>query len=124
MSALEATESIKLLATLCPFFLTQFEVAGQEWLETPPTASNFESCEDSNEDNLSSPTKASGSRLVPPLSPGSKLFGAVKMPPSSPVSKVQVDSAQEVRSPRRVKREAGGLREVREIIRKELELQE
>ena len=124
MSALEAMDSLRLLTTLCPFFLRQFEVAGQEWLETPPTALNLESCEDSNEHNLSSPTKASGSRLVPPPSPGSKLFGAVKMPPPSPVSEVQVDSAQEVRSPRRVKREAGGLREVREIIRRELELQE
>jgi hypothetical protein len=35
-------------------------------------------------------------------------------------------SAEEVltRSPRRVKREAGGLREVREIIRRELEIQD
>jgi hypothetical protein len=36
------------------------------------------------------------------------------------------ESAEELvtRSPRRVKREAGGLREVREIIRRELELQD
>ncbi|KAE9410301.1 hypothetical protein BT96DRAFT_952954 [Gymnopus androsaceus JB14] len=42
-------------------------------------------------------------------------------PPASPG---RVDSAQELvtRSPKRVKREAGGLREVREIIRRELEL--
>ncbi|ESK97565.1 hypothetical protein Moror_17565 [Moniliophthora roreri MCA 2997] len=44
--------------------------------------------------------------------------------PSSPGGKV--DSAQELltRSPKRVKKEAGGLREVREIIRRELELQD
>jgi hypothetical protein len=36
------------------------------------------------------------------------------------------ESTQELvtRSPRRVKREGGGLREVREIIRKELDLQD
>ncbi|KAL4081759.1 hypothetical protein V8B97DRAFT_1925018 [Scleroderma yunnanense] len=126
MSALEAAESLKLLTTLCPFFLRQFEAGGQEWLETPPTASYSESCESSSDNNSSSPTKASGSRLVPPPSPGPKLFGAVNIPPLSPGAKAQVDSAQEVHtgSPRRVKREAGGLREVREIIRRELELQE
>lgn len=125
MSNLEATDSLKLLTTLCPFFLRQFEVGGQDWFETPPTASNLESCEDSDIDHSSSPTKASH-RLIPPPSPGSKLFGGVSIPPSSPGSKAKVDSAQEIhtRSPLRVKREAGGLRQVREIIRRELDLQE
>jgi hypothetical protein len=46
--------------------------------------------------------------------------------PTSPGSPVKNKSAEEVhtRSPRRVKKEVGGLRDVREIIRKELELQD
>jgi hypothetical protein len=46
-----------------------------------------------------------------------------KQPPPSPGSRKFEDSAEEVRtrSPRRVRREGGGLREVRERIRKELE---
>ncbi|EGO01803.1 hypothetical protein SERLA73DRAFT_48588 [Serpula lacrymans var. lacrymans S7.3] len=98
MSTSEATESLKLLTGLCPFFLRQLEITGEEWLEMPASTP------------ASNSTESGTKGLVPPPSPGSKVK----------------DSATELltRSPRRVKREAGGLREVREIIRKELELQD
>ncbi|KAG6336343.1 hypothetical protein ID866_2738 [Astraeus odoratus] len=127
MSTMEAVESLKLLTTLCPFFLRQFDVGGEEWLETPTAAALIsESLASPCDHPQSSPTKASSSKLVPPLSPGSRLFGTANIPPPSPGSKARINSAEEVhtRSPRRVKREAGGLREVREIIRRELELQD
>ncbi|KAJ7068133.1 hypothetical protein C8F01DRAFT_592612 [Mycena amicta] len=95
ISSAEAVDSVAMLAKLCPFFLRQFSVAGEAWLEMPASsAGNAEA----------SPSKKSG-----PASPGSGL-----------------DSAETLvtRSPRKVKCEAGGLREVREIIRRELEMQD
>ncbi|KAJ7818907.1 hypothetical protein B0H14DRAFT_3111438 [Mycena olivaceomarginata] len=89
-------DSLVMLAKLCPFFLKQLTIAGGEWLEMPaPSSGSTEG----------SPSKKS-------FVPGS--LGSV------------TDSADALvtRSPRRVKREAGGLREVREIIRRELELQD
>ncbi|KAJ3790506.1 hypothetical protein GGU10DRAFT_158676 [Lentinula aff. detonsa] len=90
ISQAEANESLELLITLCPFFLKQLTIGGEEWLEMPSSLSS----------DPSSP-----SRRTPP-SPG------------------KVDSAKELmtRSPKHVKRETGGLRQVREIIRRELEL--
>ncbi|KAF8211247.1 hypothetical protein K438DRAFT_1806965 [Mycena galopus ATCC 62051] len=90
ISSAEAVDSLVMLVKLCPFFLKQLTIGGEEWLEMP--ASSAGSTEGS-----------------PSKSPG-----------------VLIDSAEALvtRSPRRVKREAGGLREVREIIRRELELQE
>ncbi|KAF7985227.1 hypothetical protein HWV62_7870 [Athelia sp. TMB] len=103
ISSAEAHESLKLLTGLCPFFLREMNIAGEEYLEMPaPSAA--------------SPTK--GTDAIP-----SKL----KAPPSpGPPIKGKNESADEVhtRSPRRVKQEAGGLRHVREIIRRELDLQD
>ncbi|KAJ6516038.1 hypothetical protein C8R45DRAFT_1206171 [Mycena sanguinolenta] len=96
ISSAEAKDSLVMLAKLCPFFLKQLTIGGEEWLEMPvPSAGSTEG----------SPSKK---QLVP------KSPGAV------------IDSAEALvnRSPRRVKCETGGLREVREIIRKELELQD
>ncbi|KAF9076002.1 hypothetical protein BDP27DRAFT_1314859 [Rhodocollybia butyracea] len=58
--------------------------------------------------------------LEMPSSLPSTPFSPSKRPPPSP----KADSAQELvtRSPKQVKRERGGLREVREIVRRELEL--
>jgi hypothetical protein len=85
-----------MLCKLCPFFLVPMEISKGEWYEmpAPSTSSDWTDVD-------KTPTKAS-------------------------VSKARVSSAEELvtRSPRRVKRETGGLREVREIIRKELELQD
>ncbi|KJA30079.1 hypothetical protein HYPSUDRAFT_175241 [Hypholoma sublateritium FD-334 SS-4] len=102
ISTAEANESISMLTKLCPFFLKKLNISGGEWLEMPaPTPSNLDGPSDG------SPTKG---KQVMPTSPG-RLRG-------------KEESAQELlsRSPRRIKRETGGLREVREIIRRELEL--
>ncbi|KAF4619491.1 hypothetical protein D9613_005516 [Agrocybe pediades] len=101
LSTSEANDSIAMLIKLCPFFLRKLDISGDEWLEMP------------------APTTASSSVDSSPTKP--KL-----VVPSSPSRKGKEESAQELlnRSPRRVKRETGGLREVREIIRRELELQD
>lgn len=93
-----------MLIKLCPFFLKQLNFSGEDWLEMPAPASDSSGL--SLEDT---PTKVQQ-----------------KMPSSPGKLKGKDDSAQELvnRSPRRVKKETGGLREVREIIRRELELQD
>jgi len=103
ISTAEANESITMLVTLCPFFVKKLDVSDGEWLEMPAPATTSIALTLSN-----SPKK--GQASIEPASPG-RLRG-------------KDDSAQELlhRSPRRVKREGGGLREVREIIRRELEL--
>ncbi|KAJ7796918.1 hypothetical protein B0H14DRAFT_3887346 [Mycena olivaceomarginata] len=96
ISSAEAVDSLVMLAKLCPFFLKQLTIAGGEWLEMPAPSSG----------------STEGSPSEKSFVPGS--LGSV------------TDSADALvtRSLRRVKREAGGLREVREIIRRELELQD
>ncbi|KAF5363437.1 hypothetical protein D9756_000525 [Leucocoprinus leucothites] len=105
VSAAEANESLVLLMKLCPFFLKRLDIQGEEWLEMPASSPNPLGNSSGTSSASTTPTKRG---LVPPPSPGSK-----------------IDSAELIhRSPKRVKKEAGGLREVREIIRKELELQD
>lgn len=99
ISSAEARESLDILVSLCPFFLRKMDVASEEWLEMPaPAAASADVVE-------SSPLKT-------PASPG-RIRG-------------KDDSAEELvtRSPRRVRRDGNGLREVRERIRKELESQD
>ncbi|KAH7916319.1 hypothetical protein BJ138DRAFT_1169386 [Hygrophoropsis aurantiaca] len=130
MSSSEAHESLKLLTSLCPFFLKKLDIAGEDWLEMPPSSVSAESSESSSRSRLVLPpspgARISPTKLVPPPSPSRRGGGSKLVPPPSPGSRSQLDSAEEVltRSPRRVKREGGGLREVREIIRRELELQD
>jgi hypothetical protein len=102
ISSAEANESLVILAELCPFFLKQLNIAGRGWLEMPASSATATSV-------VVGGAKQS---LATPPSPGSL--------------KKKNKTAEELvtRSPRRVKREAGGLREVREIIRRELELQD
>ncbi|EIW82428.1 hypothetical protein CONPUDRAFT_89848 [Coniophora puteana RWD-64-598 SS2] len=109
MSISEAAESIKLLTTLCPFFLRTLDIKGEDWLEMPQmNSSQSETAAAETSRNLMLP--------APPHSPKG-LSIPVKLPdPSSPAEESLL------KSPRRVKREAGGLREVREIIRRELEI--
>ncbi|KAF9469029.1 hypothetical protein BDZ94DRAFT_1245193 [Collybia nuda] len=104
ISTAEANESLSILAKLCPFFIKERNIAGAEWLEMPAA-------------------KAVTSALGMEGSPTKKKPTA---PPSPGAVKERYESAEELitRSPRRVRREAGGLREVREIIRRELELQD
>jgi hypothetical protein len=91
ISDADAQESMNLLTSLCPFFLKPLNIAGQEWLEMP------------------APTADAEDKPQAPASPGSR--------------KLKDDSGEELRtrSPRRIKREGGGLREVRERIRREME---
>jgi hypothetical protein len=100
ISLAEANDSLDMLADLCPFFLKKLEIAKEEWLEMPTQSSAADDAE-------SSPRKK-----ALPASPGP--------------NRRKHESAEEVllRSPKRVTSEKGGLREVREIIRKELELAE
>ncbi|KAK7695521.1 hypothetical protein QCA50_000157 [Cerrena zonata] len=102
ISLSDAQDSLKMLASLCPFFLQYKNIGGEEWLEMPAPFMNATS-ETSSSSTTSSPGKV-------PSSPG-RVRG-------------KHESAEELRtrSPRTVKREAGGLREVRERIRRELEL--
>ncbi|KAI0080634.1 hypothetical protein K474DRAFT_147646 [Panus rudis PR-1116 ss-1] len=104
ISTAEAQESLKMLTSMCPFFLRTLNVGGEEWLEMP--APSTPSPSEASSSTASSPSKA------PPSSPGRR--------------RGKVDSAEELRtrSPRTVKREAGGLRDVRERIRRELEMHE
>ncbi|TFK76053.1 hypothetical protein BDN72DRAFT_809998 [Pluteus cervinus] len=98
ISAAEASESLGMLTKLCPFFLKQLNVGSEEWLEMP------------------APTPAND---VSPTKPGPSA------PPSPGPSRTKDSALQLVtRSPKHIRREAGGLREVREIIRREVELQD
>lgn len=98
ISSAEAHESLELLLDLCPFFLRRMDVGVEEWLEMPAPKSE-------------------------PEGPATKL---PKMPPSPGRTRGKDESAIEVltRSPKRIRPEAGGLREVRERVRKELEYSE
>jgi len=92
ISEAEAIESVNMLTKLCPFFIKPLSIDGEEWFEMPS----------------SSVAEKDEEKQAPP-SPGAK--------------KGKMTSAEEVltRSPKRVKREGGGLREVRERIRRELD---
>lgn len=102
ISTAEANESMSMLINLCPFFVRKLHISGKEWIEMPSSNTTTSTTE-------GTPTKSKPNVL---FSPGR--------------SKGKDESAQELvtRSPRRVKREGGGLREVREIIRRELEFQD
>ncbi|KAK0190857.1 hypothetical protein F5146DRAFT_1046032 [Armillaria mellea] len=101
ISVAEASESLEMLLKLCPFFLKKLNISGEEWLEMPAPK-------------------------ITPISIDDNTPGTIGSPSSPKSRKAKADSAEEVltRSPKRVKKETGGLREVREIIRRELELQD
>lgn len=109
----EAVESLTMLCELCPFFLRSRALDGEDWLEMPASTGAVAPA---------SPGSGSGS------SPG----GAKSKIPrfmdglATSASPGRVKSEEELmgRSPRRVKREDGGLRQVRQIIRRELEVDE
>ncbi|KAL5488330.1 hypothetical protein ACEPAI_6438 [Sanghuangporus weigelae] len=93
ISIAEAHESIDLLVSLCPFFLKKVNVGGEEWLEMPASAAGSGTLQPST-----------------PVSPGRRIGGAN-------------NSDEEIKSlsPKRVKRDVGGLRQARERIKRELE---
>lgn len=84
-----------MLTKLCPFFIKPLNIDGEEWFEMP-ASSTVEKGEEKQAPPSPSPKKGKGR---------------------------EIDSAVEVltRSPRKVKMEGGGLREVRERIRRELD---
>ena len=107
LSVAEAQESLAMLVKLCPFFLRRLNVSGEEWLEMPASSGEIDADGGSGSSVTASPSKSKSGAREP---------GAV---PGSP-SKLKSEEVL-TRSPRRVKREGGGLREVRERIRRELE---
>ena len=102
ISTAEANESLAILTGLCPFFLKKLTIAGAEWLEMPSSSNTTTASIEE------SPTKRGP---------------AVSASPKPVKGKEGSAHVLVTRSPRSVRREAGGLREVREIIRRELELQ-
>ena len=84
-----------MLAKLCPFFIRPLNIGGEEWFEMPS----------------SSAVEKDEEKQAPPSPSARKGKGR------------DMTSAEEVltRSPKRVERGGGGLREVRERIRRELD---
>lgn len=118
ISSAEARESLEMLAKLCPFFLRPLNIVGDEWLEMPaPTPAPARTGDEEKKGATPSSSRAKAG-------PSSKLPASPSRIPVSPGRKK--DSAEELltRSPKAVKREGGGLREVRERIRREIELQD
>ncbi|KAH6915290.1 hypothetical protein BKA70DRAFT_1093245 [Coprinopsis sp. MPI-PUGE-AT-0042] len=101
LSVAEANNSLQMLTEMCPFFLKKVVISGKDWLEMPAADRG-----------------SSGSSLGTP--------SRRDLPQASPSKRQVKDSAIELltRSPKAVKKEIGGLREVREVIRRELELQD
>ena len=95
ISDAEAIESVNMLTKLCPFFIKPLDIDGEEWFEMPS----------------SSAVEKDEEKQAPPSPSARKGKGR------------EVTSGEEVliRSPKRVKKEGGGLREVRERVRRELD---
>ncbi|WWD20124.1 hypothetical protein CI109_104600 [Kwoniella shandongensis] len=104
ISTAEAQSSLQLLTELCPFFLTCKNVARQEWLEMP--SATLAAAPPSPGSNVGSSISVPGLGVGLPVSPSTPGRGKVEL--AGPAS------------PGRVRRQ-GGLREVREKIRRELE---
>lgn len=103
-----------MLATMCPFFLRGLNISGEEWLEMPAPAEP--------ESDVSS--SSSGANLSASPRKGGKGKGAGSVPNSPSRLRAGDESAAEkllTRSPKQVRAQGGGLREVRERIRREME---
>lgn len=114
----EAQTSLTLLTELCPFFLTLKTIAKQDWLEMPaqvaqapasPTTGILSSARLGS--NLTSPSRSNPRGLI---SPGIALGREVDVEAIAGNGAIAGPA-----SPGRVRR-VGGLREVRERIRREL----
>ena len=111
LSIAEAQESLAMLVKLCPFFLRRLNVSGEEWLEIP-VAAESEGDTSAETSSLGSPRKGSSGVGIP---------GSVPSSPSKSRTKSESAIEAHTRSPRQVKPQGGGLREVRERIRREIE---
>lgn len=98
-----------MLCELCPFFLKGKVIDGEDWLEMPATT------------GAASISPGAGLNA----SPGSARPRYMDGLPGVVGSPGKVRASEEeflARTPRRIKKEEGGLRQVREIIRRELEV--
>lgn len=106
ISTAEAQTSLQMLTELCPFFLTNKTIGRQEWLEMPMTALS------------AAPTSPTTSTLTSSPSSGATMVARQTSSSPSTPSRLKADLVGPA-SPGRVRRQ-GGLREVRERIRREL----
>ena len=114
LSTAEAQESLSMLTKMCPFFLRELNVSGEEWLEMPAPAEP--------EDDAAAASSSSATASTSPRKGGKgKAPGSVPSSPSKLKTKDESLAEFLTRSPRQVKAQGGGLREVRERIRRELE---
>lgn len=110
MNIAEAAESLEMLCELCPFFLKRKVIEREDWLEMPATT------------GAASISPGAGSNASPGGSAIPRYMGGLPGAMGSP-GKVRASEGEFLASsPRRVKKEEGGLRQVREIIRRELEV--
>jgi len=121
ISEAEAIESLVMLCELCPFFLKAKVIGGEEWLEMPAASAGPKPSTASPGSALS-PSRLPTYTLNPPGSP-TRRTGA-SGPPGSPSKRQEIEEELLSRSPKRIRKEEGGLRQVREIIRRQLEVEE
>ncbi|PIL37284.1 hypothetical protein GSI_00977 [Ganoderma sinense ZZ0214-1] len=119
LSIAETQESLGMLTKMCPFFLRELNVSGEEWLEMPEPA---EPEGDAAASSSSSGAGAGANASASPRKGGKgKAPGLVPKSPSKFKTKDESVADFFTRSPRQVWAQGGGLREVRERIRRELE---
>lgn len=120
ISEAEAIESLVMLCELCPFFLKTKVIGGEEWLEMPASTTSKPALPASPGSTFS-PSRIPTFTPGPPGSP-TRRAGGSNLPPGSPSRRQVIEEELLSRSPKRIKREEGGLRQVREIIRRQLEV--
>ncbi|KAF5333448.1 hypothetical protein D9611_002364 [Ephemerocybe angulata] len=103
ISNAEANESLNMLMQMCPFFLKKVVISGKEWLEMP---------------------SSQGTAAVSIPNTPTRCVGTSSMTASPTKGSSSAAHLLLTRSPKAVRHPQGGLREVREIIRREIELQD
>jgi len=99
-----------MLCELCPFFLKRKVIDEEDWLEMPATT------------GAASMSPGAGLNVSPGGRARPRYMDGLPGVMGSP-GKVRASEEELLaRSPRRIKKEEGGLRQVREIIRRELEV--
>jgi hypothetical protein len=106
----EAVESLEMLCELCPFFLKRKVIDGEDWLEMPATT------------GAAPMSPGAGLNASPGGSARPRYMGGLPGVMGSPGKVKTFEEALLARSPKRIKKEEGGLRQVRDIIRRELEV--
>ncbi|KIM26323.1 hypothetical protein M408DRAFT_9958 [Serendipita vermifera MAFF 305830] len=127
ISEAEAIESLVMLCDLCPFFLKAKVIGGEEWLEMPASTTSKPAAAPAVGAGPASPGSTFSPSRIPTLMPGppgspTRRAGGSAAPPGSPSRRQIIEEELLSRSPKRIRREEGGLRQVREIIRRQLEV--